>query len=242
MISRSFKAPQISQNQYTFHNMNYQLFLIKLVLNWTVVSDTIACLWNSFKVALTLSVRYMMISFNQFFVLAYRLNKIYQICTTMLKKSETLMFTLLILQRFGHCMQLLRVCVCVCVCVCARVCSCVCICVCCAYMCVYVCVPVCACVRKCMCMCALVVSYVAFNKCSVNGGCLLHETRHSARVLSAANTDAPCRRYKTRMHRPVSLFWHRANQTCVYPLNAEPLVRRSRGLETATSWLLYFRK
>jgi len=59
-----------------------------------------------------------------------------------------------------------------------------------------------------------------------DGGCLLHETRHALGFLSAANTDAPCRRHKTRIHHPVTLSWHRANQSWCYPLNAERLARK----------------
>ena len=47
-----------------------------------------------------------------------------------------------------------------------------------------------------------------------------------ARVLSAANTDAPCHRHKTRIHDPVTLSWQRANQSWFYPLNAERLARK----------------
>ena len=50
--------------------------------------------------------------------------------------------------------------------------------------------------------------------------------RDSARVLSAANTDASSHRHKTRMHHPVTLPRHRANQSWFYPLNAERLARK----------------
>ena len=65
--------------------------------------------------------------------------------------------------------------------------------------------------------------------------------RVSTLVLSVANTVAPCCIHTTQVHHPVTLFWHRANQSWFYPLNAErlarkqpvpivtPLVRRSRG-------------
>jgi len=42
----------------------------------------------------------------------------------------------------------------------------------------------------------------------------------SARVLRTANTDAPCRRHKTRMHHPVTLSWYRANQSWFYHAHA----------------------
>ena len=50
--------------------------------------------------------------------------------------------------------------------------------------------------------------------------------RDSDRVLSAANTDAPCRRHNTRMNHPVTSTWQRANQSWLYPLNAERLPRK----------------
>ena len=59
-----------------------------------------------------------------------------------------------------------------------------------------------------------------------DGGCLLHETRYALGFLSAANTDAPCRRHKTRIHHPVTLSGHRAIQSWFYPLNAERLARK----------------
>ena len=71
--------------------------------------------------------------------------------------------------------------------------------------------------------------------------------RDSVRVLSAANTDAPCRRHKTRIQHPVTLSLNRANQSWFYPLNAERLARKQQvpitfglvrpGLEPATSRL-----
>jgi len=45
----------------------------------------------------------------------------------------------------------------------------------------------------------------------------------SARVLNAANTDAPCHRDKTLVHHQVTLFWQWVNQSWVYPLNVESL-------------------
>ena len=50
--------------------------------------------------------------------------------------------------------------------------------------------------------------------------------RDSARVLSPANTDATCCRHKTRVPHPVTLSWHRVNQSWLYPLNAERLARK----------------
>ena len=48
-----------------------------------------------------------------------------------------------------------------------------------------------------------------------------------ARVLSAANTDAPYHRHNARIHNPVT-SWHRANQSWFYPLNAERLARQQQ--------------
>ena len=50
--------------------------------------------------------------------------------------------------------------------------------------------------------------------------------RNSARGLSATNTDGPWRRHKTWVHQPVTLSWHRANQSWFYTLNAERLARK----------------
>ena len=60
---------------------------------------------------------------------------------------------------------------------------------------VYVCVCVCVCVSR------------RFQQCfrhiiKVTACCM---RRYSARVLSAANTDTPCRAHKTQMHQPVAL-------------------------------------
>ena len=52
--------------------------------------------------------------------------------------------------------------------------------------------------------------------------CMKHD---SARVLSAAN-PVPCRRRKTRMHHPVPISWHWANQSWIYHLNTEHLARK----------------
>ena len=72
------------------------------------------------------------------------------------------------------------------------------------------------------------VFYVAFNNLSVisRRWLLVAWDAIYSRVLSAANTDAPCRRHKTRLHHPVTLSWHRANQSWFYPLNAERLARK----------------
>ena len=72
------------------------------------------------------------------------------------------------------------------------------------------------------------VFYVAFNNLSVisRRWLLVAWDAICARVLSAANTDAPCRRHKTRIHHPVTLSWHRANQSWIYPLNPERLARK----------------
>ena len=72
------------------------------------------------------------------------------------------------------------------------------------------------------------VFYVAFNKLSVisRRWLLVAWDAIYARTLSAANTDAPCRRHKTRIHHPVTLSWHRASQSWFYPLNAERLARK----------------
>ena len=50
--------------------------------------------------------------------------------------------------------------------------------------------------------------------------------RDSARALIDTNTDAPCRRHKTTMYHPITLFWHRTNQSWLYPRNAECLARK----------------
>ena len=61
-------------------------------------------------------------------------------------------------------------------------------------------------------------------------------TRHySARVLSAAYSDATCHRHKPRMHYQFTLSWHRANQIWFYPLNAERLTRKQPIL-TSLDW------
>ena len=75
-------------------------------------------------------------------------------------------------------------------------------------------------------VCVWLVFYVAFNNFSVISGLAACCTRNdSSWVLSAINTNAPCRSHKTRVHHPVTLSWHRANQSWFYPLYAERLVR-----------------
>ena len=61
------------------------------------------------------------------------------------------------------------------------------------------------------------VFYVAFKILSVisRRWLLVAWDAICARVLSAANTDAPCRRHKTRIHHPVTLPWHWANHVLV---------------------------
>ena len=78
-------------------------------------------------------------------------------------------------------------------------------------MCLSVCVCVCVrvCVRACVCMCGVVrLFYHSFSHNTTVAACCMR--RISARVLSAANTDAPCRIHKTRVHHPVTLSWHRS--------------------------------
>ena len=57
------------------------------------------------------------------------------------------------------------------------------------YVCVCVCVYVCVC-----CLTSLSTIFQSYH----DGICLMHERRNSNRVLSAATTDAPCRRHKKR--------------------------------------------
>ena len=59
--------------------------------------------------------------------------------------------------------------------------------------------------------------------------------RDSAWVLSATNTDAPCRRHTTQMNHSVTLSWHRANQYWLYPLNAWRLARK---IYKFTAWCM----
>ena len=121
-----------------------------------------------------------------------------------------------------------------------------CMCVC---VCVRVCVRACVRARVCVCVCVCHSLYVClsllvqigvlrrfqhFHSYHDNGPCCIR--RDSVQILSAANTDAPCRRHKTRIHHPYYPDTGRTN-----PLNAErlarkqsvpmltPLVRRGRG-------------
>ena len=71
----------------------------------------------------------------------------------------------------------------------------------------------------------------------------------STQILSAAtcNTGSPYRRYNTKVHHPVTLSWHQADQSWIYYFNAECLARKHSltffnsfglaqpGLEPATS-------
>ena len=86
-----------------------------------------------------------------------------------------------------------------CVCVCARVCARASVCVC---VCIYVCVCVCA--RARVCVCVLRSFQQSFSYVTTIAAFCIR--RDSARVLSAANTDAPCRRHTARVHHPVTLF------------------------------------
>ena len=79
-----------------------------------------------------------------------------------------------------------------------------------------------------MCVCVWLVFYVIFNNLSVisRRWLLVAWDAICSRVLSAVITDAPCRRHKTQIHHPVTLSWHRANQSWFYPLIAERLARK----------------
>ena len=72
------------------------------------------------------------------------------------------------------------------------------------------------------------VFYVAFNNLSVisRRWLLVALDAICARVLSAANIDAPCRGHNTRLHHTATLPWHQVNQSWFYPLNAERLARK----------------
>jgi len=48
----------------------------------------------------------------------------------------------------------------------------------------------------------------------------------SSCILSAANTDALCHRHKARSHHQVRLSCHWANQSWLYPLNAECIAKK----------------
>ena len=81
----------------------------------------------------------------------------------------------------------------------------------------------------CVCVCMLLAFYVAFNNLSVisRRWLLVVWDALCAQVLSTANTDAPCRRHKTRVHHPVTLSGHRVNQSRVYSLNIERLASKT---------------
>ena len=66
-------------------------------------------------------------------------------------------------------------------------------------------------------------------------------SRDSARILSTANTNASCRKHKTRIDHPVTLFWYRANESWFYRFNAERLSTRprSRFLKKDSSMIRY---
>ena len=91
--------------------------------------------------------------------------------------------------------------------------------------------PPCLAVRTYLWVCVCVVwlvFYVAFINLSVTSRwwLLVAWDAIGAQVLSAANTDALCRRHKAWIHHPVTLSWHQANQSWFYPLNAERLARK----------------
>ena len=96
-------------------------------------------------------------------------------------------------------------CVCVHLRVCAGVCVCLCLCMC-VFMCIY------ARVFGESIVCVWLVFYYAFNNLSVlsRRWLLVAWDAICARVLSASNTDAQCRRHKSRMHHPATLSWLRA--------------------------------
>ena len=57
----------------------------------------------------------------------------------------------------------------------------------------------------------------------VTACCMRHD---SALVLKVVNTDALCRRHKTRAYHPVTFSRHLAIQSWFYPLNSERLARK----------------
>ena len=81
----------------------------------------------------------------------------------------------------------------------------------------------------CVCVCVWLAFYVAFNNI-FNYGILWRWllVAWDARNLIIANTDVPYRRHKTRVHHPVTLSWHRANQFRLYPLSAERLAKKQQ--------------
>ena len=77
------------------------------------------------------------------------------------------------------------------------------------------------CVCVCVCVCVLLfTSLSTIFQSYHDAGFLLHKT--------VANTDAPCRIHKRRVHHQVTLSWHRANQSWFYPLNSERLARNQQ--------------
>ena len=83
--------------------------------------------------------------------------------------------------------------------------------------------------KRYMCVCVMDVLrrfQQSFSHITTMAACFMR--RNSARVLSAANTDTPCRRHKTEIHRPVTLSWNQTNQSWFYPLNAECLGRKQQ--------------
>ena len=72
----------------------------------------------------------------------------------------------------------------------------------------------------CVCVCVCVCFQQTFSHNTTVAACCMR------RVLSATNTDWPCRRHKTHVHHPVTLFWHRADPSWFLSLNAERLARK----------------
>ena len=95
-------------------------------------------------------------------------------------------------------------------------------------------------------ICVLCRFQQSFSHITMVAACSMRQD--SAQVLSAFNTDAPCRRHKTQMHHPVTLSWTFSKQTASTNFDAfglarpefEPATSRLRGershpLATATS-------
>ena len=77
------------------------------------------------------------------------------------------------------------------------------------------------CVFVCMCVIGNLGHFQqSFSHIATVAACCIR--RESARILSAANTDAPYRRHNTSPR----LSRHRANQSWFHPLNAERLARK----------------
>ena len=74
-------------------------------------------------------------------------------------------------------------------------------------------------VGVCKCVCGVLRRFQQyFSHIPTVAACCM--SRDSAWVLHAANTDAPCRRHKIRMHHPVTSSWQpvRDNQSCFFNL------------------------